>query len=69
MTINVASDRYPDLTLPEAMKILHIHRSTANRWIKIGKLPAQKVGVRYRIFKEDVDSLFEDVPANAQLSA
>ncbi len=41
-----ASEQY---TLPEAARILRRHPTTLRRWIREGKLPATRVGHRYRL--------------------
>lgn len=37
------------LTVHETAEILKMHYDTVSRWVRIGKIPAVKVGGRYRI--------------------
>lgn len=46
-------DKY--LTISEASKELTVTRQTISRWIKDGKLPAEKIGRETLIEKQDLD--------------
>ena len=39
------------VTVPEAAKLLQVHRSTIRRWIDSGELPAHRVGLRRVLVK------------------
>lgn len=47
------------LTVLEAAKRLGKNPETVRRWIREGKLPAQKIGQQHFIEEEDVDDLDE----------
>jgi excisionase family DNA binding protein len=54
----------PDLTIRQVATLLQCTERTIQRWIAIGQLPAQRVGVRFvRIKKSDVDKLSQPIPA------
>lgn len=50
------------LTPEEAAVLLRISGATIRRWIKIGTLPAFKIGTRLRIAKADVLAMLKPVP-------
>ena len=55
------STQLPNITLPEAAKILKVSWKTVNRWVKSGQLPAVKIGGRYRTTEEWIQSLIQSV--------
>jgi excisionase family DNA binding protein len=62
MTRSQESDYY---TVTQAAKVLEVSPSTIWRWIKVGKLPAYRVGERtIRIKKADLPSIV--IPAQAK---
>lgn len=46
------------LSLKELAQFLKVSTITARRWCRSGKVPAIKIGNRYRIRKEDIYELF-----------
>jgi excisionase family DNA binding protein len=51
---------YPDIpnySLTEAAAYLRVSKQTIWRWVRSGQLPAVRVGVRYRIRREDLDGM------------
>jgi excisionase family DNA binding protein len=53
-------------TLKQAAEKLDISVVTLRRYIKQGKLIAKKVGKEYRIAEEDIETLRDSAPANAE---
>lgn len=49
------------LTVPEVAERLRVHQMTVRRHIRSGKLPAMRVGRRYRIREEDVGAMSRPV--------
>ena len=47
----------PDITIPEAARKLRVSWKTANRWVRSGRLPAVKLGGRYRTTEEWIQTL------------
>ncbi len=45
------------LELQEAADALGVHYQTAYRWVRSGKLPAQLIGNKYRVSRQDLDTL------------
>lgn len=43
-------------TLQEISKFLQIHEMTIYRWIKAGKIPARRVGGRWRFSMKEIDT-------------
>ena len=56
------------ITVPEAARRAGKNPETIRRWIRTGRLSAQKVGTQHIIAEEDLDVLLEDeelpVPAD-----
>lgn len=48
------------LTVPEAARKLHRNPETIRRWIRSGRLRAQKVGTQHVIEEADLDALLEE---------
>lgn len=48
------------LTVPQAAKRVGRSPETVRRWIRSGRLPADKVGTQHVIKEEDLDSSVED---------
>lgn len=48
------------LTNRQAMKYLHVSRSTLQRWRQEGKLPYRKVKGKILYTKDDIDQLLEE---------
>ena len=51
------------LTATEAARRLAVSDETIRRWVRLGKLPARKLGLQYFILEEDVEGCAQ---ANAQ---
>ena len=49
------------ISVSEAAKILGISRMQITRWIKAGKLKAQKVGRSYIIKKNDIGGIYKKI--------
>ena len=47
------------LTATEAAKQLGVSDETIRRWVRLGRLPARKVGLQYFILEQDVAGLAE----------
>ncbi len=47
------------MTLQQASKYIGVHEMTLYRWAKKGTIPAIKIGGRWRIKKELIDSKFD----------
>jgi excisionase family DNA binding protein len=47
------------LTTADVAAYLRINRLTIHRWCKDGKLPAVKVGARYRVRRSDLEAWYE----------
>ena len=47
------------LTPEQVAEILRVRRDTVYAWIRAGKLPAAKLGNRYRIGEEDLQAFVE----------
>lgn len=48
------------LTIEEASKYLNIHPMTTHRLVKSKQLPATKVGGQWRIFKDIIETKFNE---------
>jgi excisionase family DNA binding protein len=48
------------VNLDSAAKVLGVHYQTAYRWVRMGVLPAAKVGSGYELLPEDVERLAEE---------
>jgi len=46
-------------TTEEIAALFKVHYKTVLRWIKLGKLPATKIGRRYYISEEDLQQLLQ----------
>jgi excisionase family DNA binding protein len=44
------------LTTQQAMKYLSVSMSTIHKWIKLGKIPAHRVGRNWRFYKDELDT-------------
>ena len=51
------------MTPKQVAEYLQLHPMTIYRYIKQGKIPAAKIGRRYRIKKENVDKLLTETNA------
>ena len=51
------------LTTGEAAKELEVTRQTVSDWIKAGRLPAKRVGSRYRVERRDLTKVVSGVTA------
>ena len=60
MSQTIASHR----TVPAAARMLGTDRSTVFRWVKSGKLPAVRVGARYRIADADIAAMITPAAEN-----
>ncbi len=47
------------ITVPEAARRLHLNPETIRRWIRAGRLRAQRVGTQHMIDERDLDALRE----------
>ena len=47
------------LTPEQVAEILKVRKDTVYSWIRAGKLPAAKLGNRYRISEEDLQAFVE----------
>ena len=54
-----------DLTLHEAAELLGVHYMTAYRYVRLGVLPAVKVGGSWQVTVADLNAFKNDVPAAA----
>lgn len=45
------------LTVEQAAEYLQVHKVTVYKYIRVGWLPAAKLGKVYRIFRRDVEAL------------
>ncbi|HLE77422.1 MAG TPA: helix-turn-helix domain-containing protein [bacterium] len=45
------------LTVEQAAEYLQVHKVTVYKYIRLGWLPAAKLGKVYRIFRRDVEAL------------
>ena len=48
------------LKIPEAARILNIHKNTLYLWIKDGKIPAIRIGRTLRIHPDAIEQLQND---------
>jgi excisionase family DNA binding protein len=48
------------LTVPEAARRANRNPETIRRWIRAGKLPAQKIGTQHVIEEDDLDAVLDD---------
>ena len=46
-----------DLSIQEAAELLGVHYMTAYRYVRLGRLPARRVGQRWRISRAEVDAV------------
>jgi len=54
-------DNIPDtLTLAEIQEVLQIGKNTALRLVNTGILPGQRVGGKWLVFKEDVETFIQN---------
>ena len=51
----MAEREIPVLTVRELEKYLHCHRSSIYRLLKLGEIPAFKIGSDWRFNKEEID--------------
>jgi excisionase family DNA binding protein len=51
-----------DLTLHEAAELLGVHYMTAYRYVRLGVLPANKVGGTWRVLSADLQAFRDEVP-------
>lgn len=51
------------LTTGEVAKELEVTRQTVSDWIKAGRLPAQRVGSRYRVKRRDLNRVVIEAAA------
>lgn len=49
-----------NLTVPEAAKLSGRNPETIRRWIRSGKLPAQKVGTQYLVSYADLSEMWSE---------
>ncbi|MEN6355793.1 MAG: helix-turn-helix domain-containing protein [Armatimonadota bacterium] len=56
------------LTVPEVAGYLRQSPYTIRNWIKLGKIPAKKVGRGYLIHETALEKLTEPVPSKGKLS-
>jgi excisionase family DNA binding protein len=55
----MVEDRRPRImTIDEVARYLRVNRSTIYRFIKVGEIPAFKVGNQWRFRKDSIDSFF-----------
>jgi excisionase family DNA binding protein len=47
------------LTVEQAADFLQVHRITVYRYIREGRLPAVRLGKRYRLLSRDVEAFLE----------
>ncbi|MEZ5218378.1 MAG: helix-turn-helix domain-containing protein [Ilumatobacteraceae bacterium] len=57
------------LTLQDAAQILGVHYMTAYRYVRIGRLPADKVGGGWRVQRSDLQAFQADQAANASAAS
>lgn len=50
-------------TMREFSKLIKVSYPTINKWIKMGKINAIKIGAHYRIYHSEVDRLFQAADA------
>ncbi len=53
-------------TLEEAATLLRLHPQTLRRWIRQGKLSAQRVGKQWRLRRQDLERAIQPTAPNAQ---
>lgn len=51
------------LTTGEVAKELEVTRQTVSDWIKSGRIPARRVGSRYRVERRDLKSVVTEMAA------
>ena len=51
-------------TARQVADILEVHERSISRWIKEGKLPAVRIGNRYRVSHEDLERFLEERRTN-----
>ena len=56
-TANQLSDLPSLLSVPESAKLLKVSRVTAHGWVVSGRLRSVKIGGRYLVFRDGVESL------------
>jgi excisionase family DNA binding protein len=61
MEQETATDGKTLLTTGQAAVRLGVHRTTMGRWVRAGKLPAVRIGRRYRLRLADVDTMRKEV--------
>jgi len=54
------------MTPKQVAEYLQLHRMTIYRYISEGKIPAAKIGGRYRIKREAVEKLLAEINAEEQ---
>lgn len=59
-------DKYAFLFLDEAAIEFRESEKTMRRWIEAGKIPAFKHGVRWAIFKSEIQAYFERKRTNPE---
>ena len=52
------------LTTEEAAEFLRVSQHTIWRWCKTGRLPAFRIGREWRIRREGIEALIEELEAN-----
>lgn len=57
-------DRMEHYTAREVAEMLKVHERTISRWIKDGRLPAIRLGNRYRISRQDLEKFLQDRRTN-----
>ena len=55
MMVQLDGNHY--LTATEAAKRFEVSDETIRRWVRLGRLPARKVGLQYFILEQDVEEL------------
>jgi len=56
----------PQITLPEAQRILGVSKNTIRRWAKNGTLRTVLVGTRYRTTSEWIEQVVKTPPSTLQ---
>ena len=59
--MSVVIESQSHITVVEAARRLRLSDETIRRWIRIGRLPAKKLGSQYFILEKDVESLIGPV--------
>lgn len=54
------------LTVEQAADYLQIHKVTVYKYIRLGLLPAAKLGKVYRIYRRDVEALLATLRTNGK---